>query len=55
MTADFFLWLESDQAPGIVRRLNGAMRTRTYDDALFEKAAGKPLDELWKEYQASRK
>ncbi len=54
VTAGFFLWLESDQAPGIVRRLNAAMRSGTYEDALFEKAAGKPLDELWKEYQTSR-
>jgi hypothetical protein len=55
VTAGFLLWLESDQAPGIVRRLNAAMRNRAYDDAVFEKAAGKPLDELWKEYQAARK
>lgn len=54
VTAGFFLWLESDQAPGIVRRLNAAMRNRAYDDALFEEAAGKPLDQLWNEYQVSR-
>lgn len=55
VAAGFFLWLESDQAPGIVRRLNTAMRNRAYEDALFEKAAGKPLDQLWGEYQVSRK
>lgn len=55
VTAGFFLWLESDRAPGIVRRLNAAMRTGDYEDAIFENAARIPLDELWKEYQASRK
>ncbi len=54
VTAGFFLWLESDHAPGIVRRLNAAMRARAYDDAIFEKASGKTLDQLWKEYQAAR-
>ena len=53
VTAGFFLWLESDRAPGIVRRLNAAMRAGAYEDTIFEKAAGAPLDELWKEYQAS--
>ena len=51
VTAGFFLWLETDQAPGIVRRLNVAMRTGTYDPAIFENATGRSLDELWDAYR----
>jgi len=46
----FLLWLETGKAPGIVRRLNSAMRLGTYQDAMFEQWAGKPLDALWAEY-----
>ncbi|MDI9382757.1 MAG: basic secretory protein-like protein [Verrucomicrobiota bacterium] len=55
VTAGFFLWLETDQAPGIVRRLNKAMRESKYSDEIFKTASGKSLDELWKEYAADRK
>ncbi len=50
-TAGFFLWLEADQAPGIVARLNSAARRGEYDDDLFEAATGKTLDALWDEYR----
>lgn len=53
--AGFLLWLESGPAFGIVRKLNHAMRHQTYSDRLFEQAAGKPLPELWKQYQHARK
>jgi hypothetical protein len=49
--AGFFLWLEADQAPGIVARLNSAARRGEYDDDLFETATGKTLDTLWDEYR----
>lgn len=50
VAAGFLFWLESDPAPGIVRRLNSALRDGTYDVMLFEKSAGKPLDALWHDY-----
>lgn len=49
--AGFFLWLEADQAPGIVARLNTAARRGDYNDDLFEEATGKTLEELWDEYR----
>jgi hypothetical protein len=54
VTAGFFFWLEIDQAPGIVRRLNKAMRQGEYSDEIFKTATGKTVDELWKEYAADR-
>ena len=50
VTAGFLLWLESDQAPGIVKKLNTAMRAGNYSEKLFKQAAGKSIDELWTEY-----
>jgi hypothetical protein len=52
VAAGFLAWLEAGPAPGIVRRLHAALRARKYDPQLFETAAGKPLDELWREYTA---
>jgi len=49
-TAGFFLWLESDKAPGIVKKLNTAMRRRAWSDAIFQKETGESLDALWAEY-----
>lgn len=54
--AGFLLWLETDPAPGIVRKLNTAMRTKTYDAKIFADASGgKSLDELWDTYAKARK
>jgi hypothetical protein len=51
--ARFLDWLERKK-PGLVRRLNGALREGRYDDGLFEEHAGKKVDELWKEFLAER-
>jgi hypothetical protein len=48
-TARFLDWLER-RKPGIVRRLNGALREGRYDDGLFQEYGGKPLDDLWREF-----
>jgi hypothetical protein len=53
-TASFFAWLEGGRAPGIVRKLNAAARSRTYSDALFKDAAGKDVADLWKDYAAGQ-
>lgn len=53
--AGFMLWLETEPAPGIVRKLNTAMRTKTFDAKIFEKETGKSLDELWDDYVKARK
>ena len=50
----FLLWLESVKAPGIVRRLNTALRKREYRPELVEQWAGAPLGTLYQEYCATR-
>lgn len=55
VTAGFLLWLESDPAPGIVRRLNAAMRNGQYTDAVFEEHAGVSLEKLWQDYRRFRR
>lgn len=52
VAAGFLAWLEAGPAPGIVRRLHAALRAQKYDARLFETAAGKPLDDLWRDYTA---
>lgn len=54
MTAGFLLWLESNDAPGIVRRLNEAMRNSTYTDEIFTRLTGKDLATLWNAYTEAR-
>ncbi len=54
-TAGFFLWLETHRAPGIVRRLNTAMKRATYSAEIFQTHAGDDLDSLWADYLAFRK
>ena len=54
VTAGFLLWLESDLAPGIVNKLNTALRKRSYSDAIFETETGMNLEALWAEYQKDR-
>lgn len=51
----FLLWLESDRAPGIVKKLNKSLRERKYDPAIFQTETGLPLDQLWKTYAEERK
>jgi hypothetical protein len=53
-TARFLAWLEQG-TPKIVNRLNAALRQGRYDDGLFQEYAGKPLDELWREFIAAQK
>lgn len=50
VTAGFLLWLEAERAPGIVKKLNSAMRDASYSAKLFEQESGRSLDELWSEY-----
>lgn len=49
--AGFLFWLETERAPGIVNRLNTALRTGTYDESLFQEQTKQSLDELWADYR----
>jgi len=52
----FFLWLESDRCPGVVNKLNTALRKRTYkDESFFKEETGQTIDELWADYVKDRK
>ena len=55
VSAGFLLWIEADRAPGIVKKLNTAMRKGLYSDELFEKETGLALGQLWAEYVKERK
>jgi len=46
----FLLWIESNDGPGIVSKLNRALREGNYKPELFEEATGRTLDELWAAY-----
>ena len=51
ITARFLVWLEKSGHKGIVKKLDQAGRDKTYDNgAIWEKLAGKTIDELWIDY-----
>jgi len=48
----FLYWLETDRAPGIVKKLNTAMRNQTCTAEIFKRETGLTLNELWNAYSA---
>lgn len=51
ITARFLAWLEYSGHKGIVKKLDQAGRDKAYDNgAIWEKLAGKNIDDLWKDY-----
>jgi hypothetical protein len=50
ITARFLLWLETKVKPSIVNDLDAAMRSKTYNDDLWQRLTGRTLDQLWQEY-----
>ena len=54
VAAGFLMWLENEISPGIVKKLNAAMRSGTYSDDLFQKVTKLSLDQLWDQYVAQR-
>jgi len=54
-TAAFLDWIVRTKDKTFVKRLNAACREGRYKPELFKDYAGKPLDDLWKEFIASRK
>ncbi|MBI1390752.1 MAG: hypothetical protein GC154_20160 [bacterium] len=56
VTGGFFLWLETDRAPGIVKKLNTALRLGNYPgEEFFERETGMSVRDLWAEYLKERK
>jgi hypothetical protein len=54
-TAAFFDWIVRTKDKTFVNRLNAAVRKGEYSAELFQKFAGKPLDDLWAEFIESVK
>ena len=53
--AGFLDWLERTKGPGVVAKLNAAMRAGTYKPETFKEAAGGDPDELWEAFKAEKK
>jgi hypothetical protein len=46
-TAGLLIWIEANAAPGIVKKLNRALREQTDTAAVFSASTGKTVAELW--------
>jgi len=51
ITARFFYWIEKNVKKGSVKKLDNAMRTKTYTESFWKDNIGKDLDELWADYE----
>lgn len=54
VAAGFLLWLEAEVSPGVVNKLNKAMRRSRYSADWFQHETGRSLDDLWQEYVKQR-
>jgi len=52
--AGFIDWLERSKGPGIVSKLNAALRAGRYKPELFVEITGGTPDELWEQFKASK-
>ena len=52
--AGFLDWLERTKGPGIVSKLNAALRAGKYKPELFAEIAGGTPEELWEKFKASK-
>ena len=43
-------WIEKRHDPGLVKRLNAALRAGRFEDGMFQERTGKNVDDLWKEF-----
>lgn len=50
ITARFMVWTEQHYDKKLVKKLDAAMRTKTYQSGLWKTLTGKTVDELWTEY-----
>lgn len=51
ISARFLKWIEEKQKKGIIKKLDTALRNKTYDDTIWAKNTQKSLDELWDMYK----
>ncbi|WP_084163828.1 basic secretory protein-like protein [Olivibacter sitiensis] len=50
ITARFFYWMEQQGQKNLVKKLDHAMRSKTYTDAFWKDETGKTVDEWWAQY-----
>ncbi|MES2418485.1 MAG: basic secretory protein-like protein [Bacteroidota bacterium] len=50
ITARFFVWMESNVKPGIIKQVDNSLREHTYTSNIWKNITGKDLDELWAAY-----
>ncbi len=50
VTARFFLWLVTEEAPDIMRDLDATLRQGSYDDGFWIAQTGRTVDQLWADY-----
>jgi len=50
-TSAFLMYLDEQFGSNIVHQLNAALRQRPYSDAFFAGATGKPIEQLWADFQ----
>jgi len=53
VTARFFNWIEKNKKKNFIKKLDKAMREKTFTDEFWAKQTGKTIDELWAEYAAN--
>ncbi|RKO71324.1 secretory protein [Sphingobacterium puteale] len=54
-TARFLYWINKNVKKDFVKKLDGAMRSKTYTDDFWKEQTGKTIDELWSAYSKNPK
>jgi hypothetical protein len=54
VTGGFLLWLVKDKNTNIIKKLNLAMKTNTYNDSIFINELGDSLFGLWQKYEINK-
>lgn len=55
VTARFLYWINKNVKKDFVKKLDGAMRNKTYTDDFWKMQTGKTIDELWRAYTQNPK
>lgn len=50
-TAYFLHWVDKHRVAGTVVKLNGILKDRKYDEAMFQEITDYSVDDLWKLYR----
>lgn len=54
-TARFLYWINKNVKKDFVKKLDGAMRNKTYTDDFWKAQTGRTIDELWRAYSQNPK